>query len=135
MSQSFNYSQPWKNLTDNSTSSQTSTLISPLTKESILQLINLTKGHLPFHPPPPFADYTTQLVFSLLNTETYYSIPLCKNLVPSSPLWIAILISNTIKAINPDLHLNKHIHVIQPVSLIQYLHPKLIEHIVHFYTK
>jgi hypothetical protein len=125
MSQDPDYQHPWTHLFP------ISPTLSPLTKESIQQLISLSKGPLPV--PISLPGYITQLISCLLNTETYYSEELCKNLQPSSPLWIAMLISNTIKQHNPNLHSNKHLHPIHPLSLLDYLQPPLIAYLAQIY--
>jgi hypothetical protein len=86
-----------------------------------------------YQPPVTSANYTTLLVLNLLRTPTIYPDHLCQELRPSSPLWIALLVSNTIKLLHPDFHQNSHIHPIEPVSLIEFIPTDLLNEITKFY--
>ena len=127
------YEHPWEHLNYSSLEYQPTYPISPLTNESILQLQNTVKSNL-YHNPTTLNEYTTRLTLVLLDTETFYSDKLCQVLPTSSPLWVAILISNTIKLIDPTLHRNEHIHPIRPISLVDYIRPQLIYQISKLVT-
>jgi hypothetical protein len=127
------YEHPWEHLNYSSLTHQPTYPISPLTRESIQQLQNTVKSNLPYNPSTLY-EYTTRLTLVLLDTETFYSDKLCQVLPTSSPLWVAILISNTIKLIDPTLHRNEHIHPIQPISLVDYIRPQLTQQIARLVT-
>ena len=129
------YEHPWEHLDISYvTPSLPAYHIHPLTRESIQQLQNVAKSNLPFLPSNLF-EYSTRLTMVLLDTDTFYSDTLCHHLPSSSPLWIAMLISNTIKISDPNLHKNEHIHPIRPKSLVDYLQPPMIAQLKHFYNK
>ena len=104
------YKHPWIHL-DPDPSPFPNFPISDATYEAIHLISQENKSQLYLHPTP-LVDYIIELTIILLDTITMYSDEFCQKLPPSSPLWIAMLISNIIKKADPTLHRNEHIHPI-----------------------
>jgi hypothetical protein len=119
-----NQTSPSNLLDISSLSLQTESLISPITKEFILQLQETVRINLNI-PPSVLTEYTTRLTMLLLDTYTIHPDQFCLELPITSPLWIAIIISNAIKYIIPNSHRNEHIHPIQTISLVNVISPKI----------
>ena len=117
--------------------------LSDLTKKSINQLTgfaairttsipDLTQYRRSKYPSVTIAGFTTRLVLLLLRTNTTYPDQFCTTLYCSSPLWIAMLISNTLKILHPQKYNNEHIHPISPPTLIEYLPSQLLQQFTIF---
>ena len=105
--------------------------ISPLTEQSIHLLHEENRTNL-YTQPVNLTTYITRLTSDLLNTNITYSDHICKILQPSSPLWIAMLISNTLKETQLTSYYNTHIHPIENKIKLDYIHILLLLQILSY---
>ena len=128
---SIEYKHPWQHLLSRY-QPLPSFPISSLTEQSIHLLREENKTNL-YTQPTNLTTYITRLTSDLLNTSTTYSDNICKILQSSSPLWIAMFISNTLKKAHLITYYNTHIHPIEENNIeLDYLHIMLILQILSY---